>query len=98
MIGAGDATTIRRIATDDLARRADETPTGLSTVDRVLLVAAFERAVREISSVRAVRARRRVAHGAGYEASARDAAEDIAIIDFDDLAARGESLASRRDG
>jgi hypothetical protein len=58
----------------------------LSVPERTALVDAFERAVREISTVREVRVGRRVAHSAGYEASAPDIAEYIAQIDFDDLA------------
>jgi hypothetical protein len=59
---------------------------GLSAEVRAAFVAAFERALREIPSVRGVRVGRRVAHGAGYEAAAPDAADYVAIIDFDDLA------------
>ena len=58
----------------------------LSATDRTALIDAFERAVREIPTVRGVRVGRRVIHGAGYEASAPDAADYVAIIDFDDLA------------
>jgi hypothetical protein len=58
----------------------------LSAADRTALVDAFERAVREIPTVRHVRVGRRVVHGAGYEAAAPDLAEYIATIDFDDLA------------
>lgn len=57
----------------------------LSSVEREALVAAFERALREIPSIRAVRVGRRIVHGAGYEQSAREA-EYLAAIDFDDLA------------
>jgi len=57
----------------------------LSEADRDAFIAAFERAVREIPSIRAVRIGRRVTHGAGYEAFARDAADYVALIDFDDL-------------
>jgi len=53
---------------------------------RAAFVAAFERALRDIPSVRGVRVGRRVVHGAGYEASSPDAADYVAIIDFDDLA------------
>ena len=59
---------------------------GLPPEDRRAFVGAFERAVREIPSVRAVRAGRRVRHGAGYEALSPDAADYFAIVDFDDLA------------
>jgi hypothetical protein len=60
--------------------RADLTP-----VERQAFVSAFQRALREIPSVRAVRIGRRVVHGAGYEAAAPDAADYVAVIDFDDL-------------
>ena len=59
---------------------------GLTSADRRALVAAFERAVREIPSVRGVRVGRRVTFGAGYESGALDAADYLAIVDFDDLA------------
>jgi hypothetical protein len=59
---------------------------GLSAADRASFLDAFERAVREIPTVRAVRVGRRVVHGEGYEATAPDAADYIAIVDFDDLA------------
>jgi len=58
----------------------------LPAVEREAFVAAFERAVREIPSIRAVRIGRRIVHGAGYEASSPHA-EYVAAIDFDDLAA-----------
>ena len=58
----------------------------LTPAERGALIDAFERAIREIESVRDVRVGRRVVHGAGYEASAPDIAEYVAIIDFDDLA------------
>jgi hypothetical protein len=58
----------------------------LSDADRRALAAAFERAVREIPTVRSVRFGQRVTHGAGYEAGAPDSADYIAMIDFDDLA------------
>jgi Stress responsive A/B Barrel Domain len=58
----------------------------LSGPDRRALAAAFERAVREIPTVRDVRFGQRVKHGAGYEAVAPDSADYFAIIDFDDLA------------
>ena len=59
---------------------------GLTEADRRDFVAAFERAVREIPTVRGVRIGLRVTHGAGYEAVAPDAADVVAVIDFDDLA------------
>ena len=58
----------------------------LCAAEREAFVAAFERALREIPSIRAVRVGRRVVHGAGYEQSAPNA-EYVAAIDFDDLAA-----------
>lgn len=58
----------------------------LSAADRAAFIDAFERAVREIPSVRGVRVGRRVLHGAGYETAAPAEAEFIASIDFDDLA------------
>jgi Stress responsive A/B Barrel Domain len=59
----------------------------LSPADRDAFVAAFERAVREIPSIRGVRIGRRVTHGAGYEAAtAADRADFLAMLDFDDLA------------
>jgi len=58
----------------------------LSQVNRTALIDAFERAVRGIPTVRDVRVGRRVKYGAGYESIAPDAADYIAIIDFEDLA------------
>jgi len=60
--------------------RADLTP-----AERQTFVAAFERAVRDIPSVRHVRIGRRIVHGAAYEARMPDAADYAAVIDFDDL-------------
>jgi Stress responsive A/B Barrel Domain len=57
----------------------------LTSAERQALVAAFGRAIREISTVRDVRVGKRVTHGAGYEAGVPDAADYIAVIDFDDL-------------
>jgi len=59
---------------------------GLSPDERRGLVDAFDRACREIPSVRDVRIGRRVTHGAGYEAAAPDAADYVALLAFDDLA------------
>ena len=56
----------------------------LSTADRQALIDAFERAIREIPTVRDVRVGRRIVHGAGYEHSAPDAADYLVAIDFDD--------------
>lgn len=60
--------------------RADLTP-----AERRAFAGAFERAVREIPSIRHVRVGTRIVHGAGYEAQTPDVAEFVAIIDFDDL-------------
>lgn len=49
-------------------------------------VAAFERAVLEIPTVRAVRIGQRVRHGASYESLGPDIADYIAVIDFENLA------------
>jgi hypothetical protein len=57
---------------------------GLSASDRDRLIAAFERAMREIPTVRQVRVGRRVTHGAGYEARMPDAADYFVMIDFED--------------
>ena len=59
----------------------------LSVDDRRSLVAAFERAVREIPCVRNVRVGRRVTHGAGYEQRMSDTADYLIVIDFDSLEA-----------
>jgi len=64
----------------------------LSEAERDRLVAAFERALREIPSVRGVRVGRRVTHGAGYEARMPDAADYLVAIDFDDIAGLGAYL------
>ena len=58
----------------------------LSADGRAAFVDAFERALREIPTVRNVRIGRRVTHGAGYEQTSPDAADYLAVIDFDDLA------------
>ena len=57
----------------------------LQDADREGLVAAFERALREIPTVRDVRVGRRVVHGARYESRMPDAADYLVIIDFSDL-------------
>jgi hypothetical protein len=57
----------------------------LAVADRQALVMAFEQAIREIPTVRAVRIGRRTRHGAGYETSSPDA-DYLVAIDFDDLA------------
>ena len=58
----------------------------LTEDERRALAAAFERAIREIPSVRNVRFGTRVRHGAGYEQTSPDAADYLVVIDFDDLA------------
>lgn len=58
----------------------------LSPADRQALLDAFNRAVREIPTVRDVRVGRRFTHGAAYETDAPDSAEYVASIGFDDLA------------
>ncbi|PWT81864.1 MAG: hypothetical protein C5B57_09695 [Blastocatellia bacterium] len=57
----------------------------LSTADRDQLISAFERATREIRTVRAVRVGRRVTHGARYEDRMPDAADYLVWIDFDNV-------------
>lgn len=61
--------------------RADLTPS-----DRAAFVSALERALKEIPTARGVRVGRRVTFGAGYEKTAPDAADFLALIEFDDLA------------
>jgi hypothetical protein len=58
---------------------------GLPAEERRALIGAFERALRDIPTVRGVRVARRMIHGAGYEQSAPDAADFLVAIDFDDL-------------
>ena len=58
----------------------------LADAERRALISAFERAVREIPTVRNVRVGRRVVHGAGYESVAPDIGDYVAAIDFDDVA------------
>lgn len=57
----------------------------LSDADRRSFVDAFERAVRDIPTVRGVYVGRRVRHGAGYEQTSPDAADYVASINFEDL-------------
>jgi hypothetical protein len=57
----------------------------LSPIDREQLIGAFERAIGEIPTVRAVRVGRRVTHGAGYEERMPDTADYLVWIDFDNL-------------
>jgi Stress responsive A/B Barrel Domain len=56
----------------------------LSLTDRQAFIGAFDRAIREIPTVRGVRIGRRIKHGAGYEHSAPDT-DYLVVIDFDDL-------------
>ena len=56
----------------------------LSPGDRERLVAAFERALAEIPTVRNVHVGERVTHGAAYEARMPDTADFLVMIDFDD--------------
>ena len=56
----------------------------LSDADRTAFLDAFDRATREIPTVRAVRVGRRVRVGAGYEQTSPDI-DYVAMIDFDDL-------------
>ena len=53
--------------------------------ERNRLLHAFERAVRDIPTVRGVRAGRRVRFGAGYEREAPESVEFLVAIDFDDF-------------
>ena len=57
----------------------------LSLDERAAFIDAFERALREVPTIKAVRVGQRVTHGAGYEQLAPDA-EFVAVIDFDTLA------------
>jgi hypothetical protein len=57
----------------------------LGGAERRALLNAFDRACREIPTVREVRIGRRVTHNAGYEAAAPDA-DYVALLAFDDLA------------
>jgi hypothetical protein len=57
----------------------------LSSEDRRAFMAAFDRALREIPSIRGVRIGRRVEHGAAYEQMSPDSADVLAVIDFDDF-------------
>jgi hypothetical protein len=59
---------------------------GLSAADLEKLVESFERAIREIPSVRNVRLGRRVIHGATYEQRMPNAADFLVMIDFEDFA------------
>jgi hypothetical protein len=58
---------------------------GLSAADRDRLLTSFERAIREIPTVRSVRVGRRVTHGTLYEQRMPDLADYLVTIDFDDV-------------
>ena len=58
----------------------------LPASDRAAFVSALERTIKEIPTVRGVRVGRRVTFGAGYEKTAPDAADYLAVLEFDDLA------------
>jgi hypothetical protein len=58
----------------------------LSTAERRDLLDAFDRACREIPTVRDVHVGRRVTHGAGYEAGAPDSADYVVVLAFENLA------------
>jgi len=57
----------------------------LSPADRQAFIDAFNRAMREIPTVRHVRIGKRILHGAGYEQTAPDSADFMVVIDFDDV-------------
>jgi hypothetical protein len=58
----------------------------LGPADREALIGSFERAVREIGSVRRARVGPRVIHGRPYELLMRVDYQYAAVIEFDDLA------------
>ena len=57
----------------------------LSAAEREQLIAAFERAVTEIPTVRHVQVGHRITHGAGYEARMPDTADYLVAIEFEDV-------------
>ena len=57
----------------------------LSAAEREQLIAAFERALTEIPTVRHVQVARRITHGAGYEARMPDTADYLVAIEFEDI-------------
>ncbi len=57
----------------------------LPAADRHAFVDAFERAVRDIPTVRGVFIGRRIRHGAGYEHTSPEI-DIVAVINFDDVA------------
>jgi hypothetical protein len=58
----------------------------LAVTDRRAFAEAFRRAVTQVPTVRGVHFARRTTHGAGYEQRAPDAADYLAVIEFDDRA------------
>lgn len=64
----------------------------LSAAEELAFVAAFERAIGEIASVRGIRIGQRVTFGAGYELTMPDLADFVAALDFDDVAGLREYL------
>ena len=62
-----------------MKQRAD-----LPLADRQAFIGAFDRAIREIPTIRGLRIGQRIKHGAGYEQSAPDT-DYLVVIDFDDL-------------
>ena len=57
----------------------------LSVADREQLIAAFERALTEIPTLRHARVGRRIMHGAGYEAGMPDTADYLVAIEFENV-------------
>src|SRR5438477_13118351 len=58
----------------------------LTAGDRQAFIASFERALREIPTVRGIRIGERILHGANYEQLPLPPAHYVVIIDFDNLA------------
>ena len=65
----------------------------LTTDGRARVVSAFERAMREIPTVRGVRVGRRISIGASYEKGMPDSAAYMVAIDFDDVGGLAAYLA-----
>ena len=57
----------------------------LSPTERLALVDAFVRAVRDIPSIRRSRVGKRITHGRGYEQLMRENYEYCAVLEFDDV-------------
>ena len=57
----------------------------LLTSERLALVDAFVRAVRDIPSIRRCRVGKRITHGRGYEQLMRENYEYAAVLEFDDV-------------